>query len=127
MKEKILTLKKLGKSYTEICNEIGCSKSTVSYYCSPNGKEKNRNRTNKERKNLRDEIKMEYGGKCQICGYNRCFRSLTFHHKDPSIKEDKVSFLINSKGKSAAYAEAKKCVLVCSNCHGEIHDGIITI
>lgn len=127
MKNKILKLKSMGKSYNQICKILGCSKSTVSYHCAPNGKITKRLRCVRNRSEIRNEIKRFYGGKCIICGYNRCMRSLTFHHPDPSIKEDTVSNLITSKGKAAAYKEAAKCKLICSNCHGEYHDGLITI
>jgi predicted transcriptional regulator len=40
MKEKILKLREEGKSYDEIVKEVGCSKSTVSYYCGKGVKEK---------------------------------------------------------------------------------------
>ncbi|MGH2577439.1 MAG: HNH endonuclease [Solirubrobacterales bacterium] len=66
----------------------------------------------------------EAGGCCAICGYSRCIVNLTFHHVDPSQK----SFPMSAKtGKSLAAfrAEAKKCVLVCANCHGEIEAGLI--
>lgn len=33
MKEKILLLRSHGKSYNQICSELKCSKSLVSYYC----------------------------------------------------------------------------------------------
>ncbi len=127
MKDKILKLRKLGKSYNEIADKLGCSKSTISYHCSVNGKESNRIKSYETRKKLRDDIKLFYGGKCSICGYNRCLSSLCFHHKDPSIKEEKVAILINARGKFAAYEEAKKCVLVCANCHGEIHEGLTNL
>ena len=66
---------------------------------------------------------VEYkGGKCQCCGYNRCIRALEFHHLDPSQKD----FTISGKSKSfeTLKNEADKCILVCSNCHKEIHAGI---
>lgn len=66
---------------------------------------------------------VEYkGGKCQCCGYNRCIRALEFHHLDPSQKD----FTISGKSKSfeTLKKEADKCILVCSNCHKEIHAGI---
>jgi hypothetical protein len=66
----------------------------------------------------------EAGGGCAICGYDRCIVNLTFHHVDPSQK----AFPMSAKtGKSIAAfrEEAKKCVLVCANCHGEIEDGLI--
>lgn len=66
---------------------------------------------------------VEYkGGCCQSCGYDRSFRALHFHHIDPLEKDFGVS------GKTKAFEtlkqEVDKCVLVCSNCHGEIHDEI---
>jgi len=66
----------------------------------------------------------EAGGRCSVCGYDRCVINLVFHHVDPSLKEFAIS---TSTGRSlAAYrAEAKKCVLVCANCHGEIEAGVI--
>ena len=65
----------------------------------------------------------EAGGCCALCGYHRAIVSLHFHHVDPSTKQ----FTVNaSHGKSlAAYREeARKCVLVCANCHGEIEMGV---
>lgn len=64
------------------------------------------------------------GGKCQCCGYNKCTDALEFHHIDPSQKD----FGISSKGYTRSWdknkEELNKCVLVCSNCHREIHRGI---
>ena len=71
---------------------------------------------------------VEYkGGKCQICDYNKCIRALKFHHVDPTTKE----FAISGTGKTRSWerirAELDKCVLVCGNCHDEIHAGIVDI
>lgn len=49
MKEKILKLRREGKSYNEIKNILGCSKSTISYHCGENQKEKNKKRGEKRR------------------------------------------------------------------------------
>jgi predicted transcriptional regulator len=51
MKEKILELRNQGKSYSQIVEILGCSKSTISYYCGDNQKEKNKERTKKLRLN----------------------------------------------------------------------------
>lgn len=66
----------------------------------------------------------EAGGRCAVCGYDRCQSNLHFHHVDPATKSSALNM---SRGKSlAAYrAEARKCVLVCANCHGEIESGLI--
>jgi hypothetical protein len=66
----------------------------------------------------------EAGGRCAICGYHRCTLNLHFHHVDPAKK----SFAVNAmKGKSLAAfrGEAKKCVLLCANCHGEVEAGLV--
>lgn len=63
---------------------------------------------------------VEYkGGKCERCGYNKCIEALEFHHMDPSQKD----FTISGKSKAFEYLkdEVDKCIMVCSNCHKEIH------
>lgn len=62
------------------------------------------------------------GGKCSVCGYDKNTSALEFHHTDPKIKE----FMINAKTLSEKdfsniENELKKCVLVCRNCHAEVH------
>jgi predicted HNH restriction endonuclease len=49
--------------------------------------------------------------------------ALEFHHKDPSQKD----FHVSTTGIHKAREEVKKCILVCSNCHMELHGGIIPI
>ncbi len=63
---------------------------------------------------------VEYkGGKCEECGYNKCIDALEFHHLNPNEKDFSIA------GKSWSLErlkrEADKCILVCSNCHKEIH------
>lgn len=73
----------------------------------------------------RTKIKLvEYkGGKCECCGYSKCIEALEFHHLDPSKKDFQISG--TSKSFEALKKEADKCVLVCANCHREIHAGLI--
>lgn len=66
------------------------------------------------------------GGKCQVCGYDRCQRAMHFHHLDPSLKSFSISSFQNSAW-SLIEAELTKCVLLCSNCHAEVEDGIIKV
>jgi len=45
----------------------------------------------KRRKKLK-EMAIEYkGGKCILCGYDKCIRSLNMHHKDPSQRHPLVA------------------------------------
>ncbi len=62
------------------------------------------------------------GGGCQICGYNKSIRALTFHHLDPGQKDFGISSKIRSW--DTLKVELDKCVLLCANCHAEVHDGI---
>ena len=80
------------------------------------------------RRDKTKELLVEYkGGKCEICGYDRCISALEFHHINPDEKE----FGIGQKGYTRSIeknkAEADKCLLVCANCHREIHEGLINI
>lgn len=62
------------------------------------------------------------GGKCQSCGYNKSVCSLDFHHINPKDKEFSISGKIYSYNKMLS--EVEKCILVCRNCHGEIHEDL---
>ena len=63
------------------------------------------------------------GGKCEKCGYDKCLSALEFHHIDPSKKDFTISTVINRKFEKIKN-ELDKCVLVCANCHREIHEKI---
>lgn len=67
-------------------------------------------------------LAVEYkGGCCSVCGYNKCVAAMDFHHIDPNEKD----FGISAKGLTRSWEKLKeeldKCILVCSNCHREIH------
>ena len=67
----------------------------------------------------------EFGGGCAVCGYSRTPYNLHFHHVDPSSKSFGTHMGVG-KALATLREEAKKCVLVCANCHGEIEAGLIT-
>ena len=64
------------------------------------------------------------GGKCAFCGYERDITALDFHHKEP----DKKEFGLSARGLTRSWdkirQELDKCLLVCTNCHREIHSGV---
>jgi 5-methylcytosine-specific restriction endonuclease McrA len=75
----------------------------------------------KRRKKIR-QMAVEYkGGRCEICGYHHCIEALEFHHANSSNKD----FSISEKGYTRSWAKVKeeldKCMLLCANCHREIH------
>ena len=74
------------------------------------------------------EMAIEYkGGKCQCCGYDKYNGALEFHHLNPKEKD----FGIGEGGYIRSFEKVKneldKCILVCSNCHKEIHAGLINL
>lgn len=67
-------------------------------------------------------LKTSFGGKCSICGYDRNFSALHFHHLDSTEKD-----LWNVKGKGGSSLREirnhpRRFQLVCANCHIEIHN-----
>ena len=59
------------------------------------------------------------GGKCKQCGESDFFK-LCFHHLDPNEKEYKLSKHFGD-GFQKLKLELDKCVLLCNNCHRELH------
>lgn len=65
-----------------------------------------------------------FKGKCTCCGYKKCKEALEFHHLDAKKKD----FSLNSveateKNWLGLIEELRKCIMVCANCHREIHAG----
>jgi hypothetical protein len=77
---------------------------------------------NKRRKDLRQRAVEYLGGKCCICGYSKCIGAMDFHHIESQIKDFTISSRMTSW--EAIEKELRKCVLLCSNCHREAHDGL---
>lgn len=61
------------------------------------------------------------GNKCSICGYNKCNGALEFHHINPDDKKYGIA-TGNCHSIEDDITEVKKCLLVCANCHREIHN-----
>lgn len=60
------------------------------------------------------------GGACVKCGYNRNYASLDFHHVEPESKD--VNFKTSRHWSwERLKEELENCILVCKNCHAEIH------
>lgn len=60
---------------------------------------------------------------CSVCGYSKCEAALDFHHMDPSKKDADFTQMKNWTWESIQ-EEIDKCILVCSNCHREIHHAL---
>lgn len=108
------------------------------FICSPfnskNTRDLNKTKVAKSRKTTYQSVKkyrhnkkqkcVDYkGGSCSICGYKKCLQSLEFHHLNPKEKD----FTISSKNHlnmDDTKKELDKCVLLCRNCHAEVHAGV---
>jgi len=83
--------------------------------------------TSGRRLRLKKELVSIKGGKCQICGYSRCLVALDFHHIDGSTKAFELSQRDLTRRWMIIIAEAKKCLLICANCHREVHAGLVLL
>jgi hypothetical protein len=81
----------------------------------------------RRRRKVKAILVAEAGRRCCVCGYDRCVAALQFHHLDRTQK------LLGLSERGIAYAletlraEAAKCVLICSNCHAEVENGVIQL
>jgi hypothetical protein len=76
------------------------------------------------RRRVKQILVDEAGGCCRLCGYRRCIGALQFHHLDPAEKRFGLASEGITRGIQTAREEARKCVLLCANCHAEIEAGI---
>jgi len=78
-------------------------------------------RNKKYKREKREYIINQLGGKCVECGYNKCIAALDVHDEDSSIKESHLS------GKSWTFIKQyinnnrKKLKVLCCRCHRELH------
>ena len=84
-----------------------------------NNKEKVYQRKMERRWKIKQKMVDLLGGKCSICGYNKCVNALEFHHKKD--KERAVAKLLKDNSREKVLKEVKKCILLCANCHRELH------
>jgi transposase len=124
------------RSFQEVAKIVGWNKVTISRYLEKFQRkkltevERKKNATlavGKRRKTIKRNAVAYKGGKCLICGYNRCVEAMDFHHLDPSKKEFGLSINGLSRSLDSIKKELDKCVILCSNCHREFHAGLIKL
>lgn len=74
-----------------------------------------------QRRAVKRQLLKVKGGKCQKCGYDKCVEALEFHHIDHTEKEFELKCSSGIRPMYEYYKELEKCILVCANCHREIH------
>lgn len=96
-------------------------------YCSQKCKNKRQSNSNYKNQQARGKLRKmtmieKMGGKCSICGYSKCLGAMEFHHVNPSTKEFNLDIRrLSNTCQEKLDIEAAKCIIVCSNCHAEIH------
>lgn len=104
-KEDILRLRDLGKSYNEIAKELGCAKSTVSYYCSPSTRRK---LATSQRKRRNTPKKTRYRSECSECGAETSHRKIYCSDKCSEIASRKRKLSVRSTGKKKTCSICRK-------------------
>lgn len=98
-----------------------CSKSCKSRD-SDNQKNSYSKQQERARKRKLEAINLKGGG-CNVCGYNKNYSALVFHHLEPSQKDFGLdSRKFSNKSIDKIKEELAKCILLCSNCHHEFHN-----
>jgi len=63
------------------------------------------------------------GGKCSVCGYQKNLAALSFHHTESATKDFKLDMRsLSNRTYASVQSEISKCILVCLNCHAELHN-----
>ncbi len=80
----------------------------------------------RRRRKVKRTLVEEAGGACRLCGYDRCLAALEFHHLRPEEKCFQIGVRY-ARSLDRARAEARKCALLCSNCHAEVEAGVAVL
>lgn len=81
----------------------------------------------RRRRKVKRVLVEEAGGCCALCGYERSVAALQFHHVTRSDKRFALSHRGVTRSLESARQEARKCVLLCANCHAEVEAGIVAV
>jgi len=84
-------------------------------------------RVARRRRGVKEILLAEAGGRCRLCGYDRYAGALQFHHLDPQAKVFHLAEGGMSRSISVLREEARKCLLLCANCHAEVEAGVMTV
>jgi hypothetical protein len=80
-------------------------------------------RVSERRRRNKWTLAEEAGGKCVRCGYDTFIGALQFHHLDRKEKSFGLAQNGSTMGLDALREEARKCILLCANCHSEVEHG----
>ena len=78
-------------------------------------------RNNNHWRLTKERIIYVMGGKCCICGYEKCIQALEIHHINSEEKEFSLSNSNIYRKWDIISKELQKCILLCANCHRDLH------
>jgi hypothetical protein len=81
----------------------------------------------RRRRKVKELLVEEHGGECRLCGFDRHVAALEFHHLDPREKSFGLAKRGITRSIEAVRKEAKKCILLCANCHAMVEAGAIAL
>jgi transposase-like protein len=79
------------------------------------------------RRRVKELLVAEFGGACRLCGFASYAGALQFHHVDPAAKRFQLGGRGLTRSLKILREEAKKCVLLCANCHAMVEAGVATL
>jgi transposase-like protein len=79
------------------------------------------------RRRVKQILIAEFGGACRLCGFAEYDGALQFHHVDPTTKAFQLGGRGLTRSLDSLRREARKCVLLCANCHAMVEAGVATL
>jgi transposase-like protein len=79
------------------------------------------------RRRAKEILVEEFGGACRLCGFAAYAGAPQFHHLDPTTKAFQLGGRGLTRSIESLRREARKCVLLCANCHAMVEAGIATL
>ena len=79
------------------------------------------------RRRVKEILVAEAGGACVVCGFCAYLGALQFHHRDPALKSFELSRQGVTRSLERLRREARKCVLLCANCHAMAEAGLLVV
>jgi transposase len=79
------------------------------------------------RRRVKQLLVEEFGGACRLCGFAEHAGALQFHHVDPTTKAFQLGGRGLTRSIESLREEARKCILLCANCHAMVEAGVATL
>jgi hypothetical protein len=111
---------KVSKKASEFYSISKRNKNVLYSYCKDCARDRQRKKITEVKQQCVDYL----GGKCKMCGYNKSLKALEFHHKDPAQKDFQISNRRSTAFGEKLKKELDKCMLLCANCHREVHEAL---